>query len=321
MNKTNRIISIAKNTIETESKAIANLAHLVNEEFAGAVEYIFHSEGRVIVTGIGKSANIATKIVATLNSTGTPAIFMHAADAIHGDLGTIQHDDTVICISKSGNTPEIKVLVPLIKAAQNKLIAITGNTESFLGQQADFVLNAYVEKEACPNNLAPTTSTTAQLVIGDALAMCLLDLKGFSSKDFARFHPGGSLGKQLYLRVSNLTSLIEKPQVAPDTDVKQVIVEISEKMLGVTAVIENDKIVGIITDGDLRRMLTKADTFAGLTAKDIMTNKPKVIDNNAMAVEAMEMMEKFGITQIIAEEDGKYSGIVHIHNLTKEGII
>lgn len=321
MNKTNRIISIAKNTIETESKAIANLAHLVNEEFAGAVEYIFYSEGRVIVTGIGKSANIATKIVATLNSTGTPAIFMHAADAIHGDLGTIQHDDTVICISKSGNTPEIKVLVPLIKAAQNKLIAITGNTESFLGQQADFVLNAYVEKEACPNNLAPTTSTTAQLVIGDALAMCLLDLKGFSSKDFARFHPGGSLGKQLYLRVSNLTSLNEKPQVAPDTDVKQVIVEISEKMLGVTAVIENDKIVGIITDGDLRRMLTKADTFAGLTAKDIMTNNPKVIDNNAMAVEAMEMMEKFGITQIIAEEDGKYSGIVHIHNLTKEGII
>ncbi|WP_139854908.1 KpsF/GutQ family sugar-phosphate isomerase [Aequorivita sinensis] len=321
MNKTNRIISIAKNTIETESKAIANLAHLVNEEFAGAVEYIFHSKGRVIVTGIGKSANIATKIVATLNSTGTPAIFMHAADAIHGDLGTIQHDDTVICISKSGNTPEIKVLVPLIKAAQNKLIAITGNTESFLGQQADFVLNAYVEKEACPNNLAPTTSTTAQLVIGDALAMCLLDLKGFSSKDFARFHPGGSLGKQLYLRVSNLTSLNEKPQVAPDTDVKQVIVEISEKMLGVTAVIENDKIVGIITDGDLRRMLTKADTFAGLTAKDIMTNNPKVIDNNAMAVEAMEMMEKFGITQIIAEEDGKYSGIVHIHNLTKEGII
>ena len=321
MNKTNRIISIAKNTIETESKAIANLAHLVNEEFAGAVDYIFHSEGRVIVTGIGKSANIATKIVATLNSTGAPAIFMHAADAIHGDLGTIQHDDTVICISKSGNTPEIKVLVPLIKAAQNKLIAITGNTESFLGQQADFVLNAYVEKEACPNNLAPTTSTTAQLVIGDALAMCLLDLKGFSSKDFARFHPGGSLGKQLYLRVSNLTSLNEKPQVAPDTDVKQVIVEISEKMLGVTAVIENDKIVGIITDGDLRRMLTKADTFAGLTAKDIMTNKPKVIDNNAMAVEAMEMMEKFGITQIIAEEDGKYSGIVHIHNLTKEGII
>ncbi|MCB0451805.1 MAG: KpsF/GutQ family sugar-phosphate isomerase [Aequorivita sp.] len=321
MNKQERIISTAKNTIETESKAIANLAHLVDEEFAGAVDYIYHSKGRVIVTGIGKSANIATKIVATLNSTGTPSIFMHAADAIHGDLGTIQENDTVICISKSGNTPEIKVLVPLIKAIDNKLIAITGNRDSFLGQQADFVLNAYVEKEACPNNLAPTTSTTAQLVIGDALAMCLLDLRGFSSKDFAKFHPGGSLGKKLYLRVSNLTSLNEKPQVSPNTDVKKVIVEISEKMLGVTAVVENDEIVGIITDGDLRRMLTKTDSFAGLTAKDIMTKNPKKIANNAMAVEAMEMMDSYGITQILAEDKGKYSGVVHIHNLTKEGII
>ena len=321
MNKQERIISVAKNTIETESKAIANLAHLVNEEFAGAVDYIYNSKGRVIVTGIGKSANIATKIVATLNSTGTPSIFMHAADAIHGDLGTIQQNDTVICISKSGNTPEIKVLVPLIKAIENKLIAITGNGESFLGQQADFVLNAYVEKEACPNNLAPTTSTTAQLVIGDALAMCLLDLRGFSSKDFAKFHPGGSLGKKLYLRVSNLTSLNEKPQVSPDTDVKKVIVEISEKMLGVTAVVENNEIIGIITDGDLRRMLTKTDNFAGLTARDIMTQNPKKIANNAMAVEAMEMMDKYGITQILAEDKGKYSGVVHIHNLTKEGII
>jgi len=321
LNKQERIISVAKNTIETESKAIANLAHLVNEEFAGAVDYIYNSKGRVIVTGIGKSANIATKIVATLNSTGTPSIFMHAADAIHGDLGTIQQNDTVICISKSGNTPEIKVLVPLIKAIENKLIAITGNGESFLGQQADFVLNAYVEKEACPNNLAPTTSTTAQLVIGDALAMCLLDLRGFSSKDFAKFHPGGSLGKKLYLRVSNLTSLNEKPQVSPDTDVKKVIVEISEKMLGVTAVVENNEIIGIITDGDLRRMLTKTDNFAGLTARDIMTQNPKKIANNAMAVEAMEMMDKYGITQILAEDKGKYSGVVHIHNLTKEGII
>lgn len=321
MNKQDRIISIAKNTIETESKAIANLAHLVDSEFAGAVDYIYNSKGRVIVTGIGKSANIATKIVATLNSTGTPAIFMHAADAIHGDLGTIQENDTVICISKSGNTPEIKVLVPLIKAIDNKLIAITGTRDSFLGQQADFVLNAYVEKEACPNNLAPTTSTTAQLVIGDALAMCLLDLRGFSSKDFAKFHPGGSLGKKLYLRVSNLTSLNAKPQVSPDTDVKKVIVEISEKMLGVTAVVENDKIVGIITDGDLRRMLTRTDSFTGLTAKDIMTSNPKRIANDAMAVEAMEMMDTFGITQILAEENGKYSGVVHIHNLTKEGII
>ncbi|MBT0608478.1 KpsF/GutQ family sugar-phosphate isomerase [Aequorivita echinoideorum] len=321
MTHKDKIISVARETIEIESKAIANLVPLVNDEFAGAVEYIYQSKGRVIVTGIGKSANIATKIVATLNSTGTPAIFMHAADAIHGDLGTIQENDTVICISKSGNTPEIKVLVPLIQAAENKLIAITGNTDSFLAKEADYVLNAYVEKEACPNNLAPTTSTTAQLVIGDALAMCLLDLRGFSSKDFAKYHPGGALGKKLYLRVSNLTSLNEKPQVSPDTDVKKVIVEISEKMLGVTAVVEDEKIVGIITDGDLRRMLTKADSFNGLTAKDIMTENPKKIANNAMAVEAMDMMEKYGITQILAEEKGRYSGVVHIHNLTKEGII
>src|SRR5690554_7085806 len=270
------IISIARKTIDLEAKAIAKLSSLVDGEFAGAVDYIFHSKGRVIITGIGKSANIATKIVATLNSTGTPAIFMHAADAIHGDLGTIQQSDIVICISKSGNTPEIKVLVPLIKAIGNKLVAITGNRDSFLGKEAHYVLNAYVEKEACPNNLAPTASTTAQLVIGDALAMCLLDLRGFSSKDFARFHPGGSLGKKLYLRVSNLTSLNEKPQVAPNTDLKNVIVEISEKMLGVTAVVEDGKIVGIITDGDLRRMLTRTDNFAGLTAKDIIDRKSVV---------------------------------------------
>lgn len=316
-----QIIQVAKKTIETESQAIANLAPLVDEQFAKAVVTIFNSNGRVIITGIGKSANIATKIVATLNSTGTPAIFMHAADAIHGDLGTVQENDSVICISKSGNTPEIKVLVPLIKAAGNTLIAITSNVESFLGQQADFILNAYVEKEACPNNLAPTSSTTAQLVIGDALAMCLLDLRGFSSKDFAKFHPGGSLGKQLYLRVSNLTSLNEKPQVAPDTEVKNVILEISKKMLGVTAVIENDKIIGIITDGDLRRMMSKTDTFKGLMAKDIMTKNPKTIQNEAMAVEAMEVMDTFGITQVLAEDNGVYCGVVHIHNLTKEGIV
>jgi arabinose-5-phosphate isomerase len=321
LNQESRIISVAKQTIETESKAILYLSELVTEEFAHAVNYIYNSEGRVIVTGIGKSANIATKIVATLNSTGTPAIFMHAADAIHGDLGTIQQRDIVICISKSGNTPEIKVLVPLIKAIGNKLIAITSNKESFLGQQADFVLHAYVEKEACPNNLAPTTSTTAQLVIGDALAMCLLDLRGFSSRDFAKFHPGGSLGKKLYLRVSDLTSLNEKPMVHPDTDVKQVIVEISEKMLGVTAVVEDNQVVGIITDGDLRRMLTKVDNIAGLTARDIMSKNPKKINNDAMAIEAMELMDKHGITQILAEENGDYCGVVHIHNLTKEGII
>jgi arabinose-5-phosphate isomerase len=321
LNNQDRIIAVAKETIITESKAIANLANLVDAEFSDAVQFIFNSEGRVIVTGIGKSANIATKIVATLNSTGTPAIFMHAADAIHGDLGTIQQKDSVICISKSGNTPEIKVLVPLIKAIGNKLIAITSNKESFLGQRADFVLHAYAEKEACPNNLAPTTSTTAQLVIGDALAMCLLDLRGFSSKDFAKFHPGGSLGKKLYLRVSDLTALNEKPCVHPDTDVKKVIVEITEKMLGVTAVVENDTIVGIITDGDLRRMLTKVDNFQGLTARDIMSSNPKKINNDAMAIEAMQIMDDNGITQILAEEKGKYCGVVHIHNLTKEGII
>lgn len=321
MNHLDKILNVAKQTIETEGRAILNLADLINDEFANAVHSIYQSKGRVIITGIGKSANIATKIVATLNSTGTPAIFMHAADAIHGDLGIIQENDTVICISKSGNTPEIKVLVPLIKASGNILMGLTSNRESFLGQQSDFVLHAFVEKEACPNNLAPTTSTTAQLVMGDALAMSLLELRGFSSKDFAKFHPGGSLGKQLYLRVSDLTSLNEKPQVAPDTSIKRVIVEISEKLLGVTAVVEDDKIIGIITDGDLRRMLTKVDNVSGLTAKDIMTANPKIINNDSMAVDAMEMMDKYGITQILAEKDGRYSGVVHIHNLSKEGII
>jgi arabinose-5-phosphate isomerase len=321
LNREEQIISIARKTIETESKAIQQLSQLVDSEFAEAVESIYRSDGRVVITGIGKSANIATKIVATLNSTGTPAIFMHAADAIHGDLGTILPNDHVICISKSGNTPEIKVLVPLIKASGNTLIAITSNKESFLGQQADYVLHAYVEKEACPNNLAPTTSTTAQLVIGDALAMSLLDLRGFSSNDFAKFHPGGSLGKQLYMRVSDLTSLNEKPQVNASAPVKEVIVEISEKMLGVTAVVEDDRILGIITDGDLRRMLVKVDDISGLTAADIMTKNPKKIDNDAMAIEAMDLMDTHGITQILAEQDGKYSGVVHIHNLTKEGII
>ena len=262
-----KIISVAKQTIETESKAILNLVSLVNHEFAEAVRYIYQSNGRVIITGIGKSANIATKIVATLNSTGTPSIFMHAADAIHGDLGTIQENDSVICISKSGNTPEIKVLVPLIKAIGNKLIAITSNKDSFLGQEADYVLNAYVEKEACPNNLAPTSSTTAQLVMGDALAMSLLDLRGFSSSDFAKFHPGGSLGKQLYLRVSNLTQQNKKPQVTPNTNIKDVIMEISKNMLGVTAVIDGSAIVGIITDGDLRRMMSTNDSFQGPYSK------------------------------------------------------
>ncbi|MCK5401904.1 MAG: KpsF/GutQ family sugar-phosphate isomerase [Flavobacteriaceae bacterium] len=321
MSNTDSILKIAKDTINMESKAIANLSNLLNEDFANATQLIYNSEGRVIITGIGKSAIIANKIVATLNSTGTPAIFMHAADAIHGDLGLILKDDVVICISKSGNTPEIKVLVPLIKNGPNKMIAITGNKDSFLGQQADFVLNTFVEKEACPNNLAPTTSTTAQLVIGDALAVCLLELRGFSSKDFAKYHPGGSLGKKLYLRVSDLSSQNQKPSVSSTTSIKDIIIEISKKMLGVTAVVENGNIIGIITDGDLRRMLSKANDFSNLSAKDIMSVNPKTIAVNAMAVDAMELMEKNSISQLLVEEAGLYAGVVHLHDLIKEGIL
>lgn len=304
-----------------ESNAIANLSHLLTEDFSEAVNLIYNSKGRVIITGIGKSAIIANKIVATLNSTGTPAVFMHAADAIHGDLGLILEDDIVICISKSGNTPEIKVLVPLIKNANNKMIAITGNANSFLGQQADYILNVHVDKEACPNNLAPTTSTTAQLVMGDALAVCLLDLRNFSSKDFAKYHPGGALGKRLYLRVNDLSSQNEKPKVTLNTDLKSVIVEITEKRLGVTAVVEDEKIVGIITDGDLRRMLSKSDDISKVTAKDIMSVQPRIINENAMAVDAMEVMEANGISQLLVESEGNYAGVVHLHDLIKEGII
>jgi len=321
LNTKQSILKTAKTTIKLESKAIDNLSDLLTEDFADAVELIYQSKGRVIITGIGKSAIIANKIVATLNSTGTPAVFMHAADAIHGDLGLILEDDVVICISKSGNTPEIKVLVPLIKNANNKMIAITGNKDSFLGQQADYILNAYVAQEACPNNLAPTTSTTAQLVMGDALAVCLLELRGFSSKDFAKYHPGGALGKRLYLRVNDLSSQNQKPQVNLEASLKTVIVEITEKMLGVTAVVEDDKIVGIITDGDLRRMLSKSDDLTGLKAKDIMSNNPRRISEDAMAVDAKEVMEEFGISQLLVEHDGKYSGVVHLHDLIKEGII
>ncbi len=316
-----QILSIAKETISIEALAIANLENLLTNEFAEAVQYIYNSKGRVIITGIGKSAIIASKIVATLNSTGTPSIFMHAADAIHGDLGSILEDDVVICISKSGNTPEIKVLVPLIKNFKNRIIAITGNPESFLAKESNYVLNTYVEKEACPNNLAPTTSTTAQLVIGDALAICLLNLREFTSKDFAKYHPGGALGKKLYLRVSDITSQNLRPQVDPETNVRDVIVEISEKMLGVAAVIENDKIVGIITDGDIRRMLRNHENFSHLKARDIMSPGPKTIQQDAMAVDALDMLERYKITQLIAEENGKYTGVVHIHNLIREGIL
>ena len=316
-----KIITTAKNTILTESSAIANLANFINTNFENAVKCIYGSKGRVIVTGIGKSANIAAKIVATFNSTGTPAIFMHAADAIHGDLGSVLEDDVVICISKSGNTPEIKVLVPLIKNYGNKIIAITGNIDSFLGKNADFTLNTFVEKEACPNNLAPTTSTTAQLVMGDALAICLLELKEFSSADFAKYHPGGALGKRLYLRVSDLIVNNELPQVSENESIVKVIVEISEKRLGVTAVVENSKIIGIITDGDIRRMLTKSTEINHLTAKDIMSKNPKTIQEDAMAIEALERMETNSITQIlVTNHDNNYKGVAHLHDLIKEGI-
>lgn len=322
MSSLEKIIQIAKETISIEQKAIANLENLVDNEFAEAVYHIYKSEGRVIVSGIGKSANIATKIVATMNSTGTPAIFMHAADAIHGDLGTVQKNDTVICISKSGNTPEIKVLVPLIKNGGNKLIALTSNRNSFLANEADYVLHAYAEKEACPNNLAPTTSTTAQLVMGDALAVSLLKLKDFKSSDFAKYHPGGALGKRLYLRVSDLISKNEKPAVNANASIKDVIIEISNKRLGVTAVTdENNKIIGIITDGDLRRMLAETENINSLKASDIMSASPKTLPSNAMAIEAKELLEENNISQLLIQDENQFSGVVHIHDLVKEGII
>ena len=321
MKKLTPIIQTAKETILLESAAIANLAKLLDENFEKAVNFILNSNGRVIVTGIGKSANIATKIVATFNSTGTPAVFMHAADAIHGDLGNVQKNDTVICLSKSGNTPEIKVLVPLIKNYGNKIIAITGNVDSFLGKNADFPLNTFVEKEACPNNLAPTTSTTAQLVMGDALAVCLQDLRGFTKKDFAKYHPGGALGKRLYLRVSDLIKNNQIPKVNVSDSIAKVILEISEKRLGVTAVLENEKIVGIITDGDLRRMLSKTTNINHFTAKDVMGKNPKTVQENTMAIAALEKLESNNITQIlVVNAQEKYIGVVHLHDLIKEGI-
>lgn len=317
----NSILDIAKQTIENESDAIKNLIPQLSSDFEEAVNCILESKGRVVISGVGKSALIASKIVATFNSTGTPAIFMHAADAIHGDLGTVQKNDVVICISKSGNTEEIKMLIPLIKRGGNKLIGITGQMDSILAKQANFALNTYVEKEACPNNLAPTTSTTAQLVIGDALAICLLKLKGFSSEDFAKYHPGGALGKKLYLRVSDIVENNLKPKVSANSKVKEVIVEISEKMLGVTAVLENDKVVGIVTDGDIRRMLNKHENIGGLTAKDIMTSNPKTVNTNILAIKALEIMQGQGISQLLVMNEEEYVGVIHIHNLINEGIL
>ncbi|MEZ0007616.1 arabinose-5-phosphate isomerase [Flavobacterium sp. 28YEA47A] len=315
------ILASAKKTILAESKAIANLSELLTNDFAEAVKIIFKSKGRLIVTGIGKSAIIAQKIVATLNSTGTPSMFLHASEAIHGDLGMVQQDDVVICISKSGNSPEIKVLVPLLKRFGNILIAITGNLTSFLGKESDYVLNAYVESECDPINLAPTNSTTAQLVIGDALAVALMELRDFKSEDFAKYHPGGALGKKLLLRVKDMLDTTHRPIVAPDSSIKKVIVEISEKRLGVTAVVENDKVIGIITDGDIRRMLNDRDTFNDLTAKDIMTKNPKVIKSSDMVVDALNILEDFSITQLVVVDEGNYLGVIHLHDILKEGIV
>ncbi len=320
--KTNKnILEIAKKTIVSESKSIARLADLLTDDFVKATEIIFNSQGRLVVTGIGKSAIIAQKIVATMNSTGTPSLFLHASEAIHGDLGMVQPEDVVICISKSGNSPEIKVLVPILKHFGNTLIAITGNTSSFLAKGADFILDTTVDSESCPNNLAPTNSTTAQLVMGDALAVCLMELREFNPQDFAKYHPGGALGKKLLLRVGDMLDQSHKPEVTPETNIKKVIFEISEKRLGVTAVIENNKVIGIITDGDIRRMLNNNDTFAHLTAKDIMTKSPKMIQLSAMVTDALNILEDFSITQLVVLENEEYKGVLHLHDILKEGIV
>ena len=322
MNKSiDKIKDLAITTLNIEADSVRNLQNFINDDFVSSVKLIYESKGRVVVTGIGKSAIIAQKIVATMNSTGTPSIFMHAADAIHGDLGTIQKEDVVICISKSGNTPEIKVLVPLLKTGGNKLIALVGNLDSYLAKQSDYVLNSTVEKEACPNNLAPTSSTTAQLAMGDALAVCLLDCRDFTSSDFAKYHPGGALGKKLYLKVGDIASQNQKPSVKPDDSIKSVIMEISSKRLGATAVVDNGSLVGVITDGDLRRMLEKTDAISNLKASDIMNKTPKQIEAEELAVNAMQLLEQYNITQIIVTDKGKYHGFVHLHDLLKEGII
>ena len=320
--KTNKnILEIAKKTIDSESKSIAKLADLLTDDFVKATEIIFNSKGRLVVTGIGKSAIIAQKIVATMNSTGTPSLFLHASEAIHGDLGMVQSEDVVICISKSGNSPEIKVLVPIVKHFGNTLIAITGNTTSFLAKGADYILDTTIDSESCPNNLAPTNSTTAQLVMGDALAVCLMELREFNPQDFAKYHPGGALGKKLLLRVGDMLDQSHKPEVSPDTNIKKVIFEISEKRLGVTAVIENNKVIGIITDGDIRRMLNNNDTFAHLTAKDIMTKSPKMIQLSDMVTDALNILEDFSITQLVVLENEEYKGVLHLHDILKDGIV
>lgn len=315
------ILAIAKKTILSESEAIIKLIDYLDDNFSKAVEIIFQSKGRLVVTGIGKSAIIGQKMVATFNSTGTPSMFLHAAEAIHGDLGMIQKDDVIICISKSGNSPEIKALIPLLKRDGNPLIGISGNSSSALAKGSDYVLNTTVDTEACPINLAPTNSTTAQLVMGDALAICLMEMRDFKAEDFAKYHPGGALGKKLLLRVKDLIEHNQKPIVSPDTLVKKVIFEISEKRLGVTAVVENNEVVGIITDGDIRRMLNDRDSFTDLTAKEIMTKNPKSIQSETMAIDALQILENHSITQLIVIDNGEYKGVLHLHDILKEGIL
>jgi arabinose-5-phosphate isomerase len=321
MKTADEIIEIARQTLADEASAIANLQDSINNDFVQCVNLIIHSTGRVIVTGIGKSANIGLKLVSTFNSTGTPASFMHAADAVHGDLGMIKNDDIILCLSKSGNTPEIKVLVPLIKLLGNKLVAIVGNTDSYLARQSDLILDTTVQREACPNNLAPTSSTTAQLAMGDALAVALLECRGFTAGDFARYHPGGALGKRLYLRVSDLYIQNEKPVVHADDNIRTVILEISSKRLGVTAVIDKTNLLGIITDGDLRRMLQNHASVDHLTASSIMSANPRTIDADALVSDALDIMRSNNITQLLVLQNGSYVGVIHLHDILREGII
>jgi KpsF/GutQ family protein len=315
------IKNIAIQAIQEEAKAVAALAQYIDDDFVTVVNRILHLQGRVIVTGIGKSAIIAQKIVATLNSTGTPSIFMHAADAIHGDLGIIQQHDLIIAISKSGNTPEIKVLVPFLKQTKNMLVALVGNTESYLAKNADYILNTTVEKEACPNNLAPTSSTTAQLAMGDALAVVLQECRDFTDQDFAKYHPGGALGKKLYLKVADLSDQNGKPSVQLDANVRDIIITITHFRLGAVAVLEGVQIQGIITDGDIRRMLERHTDLATISAADIMGKSPKVIDKNELAANALHIMRENNITQLLVSDQGNYDGVIHIQDLLKEGII
>jgi len=318
--KRNDIIEAAKRTIRIEAETIAALENQIDASFEKVVKAILKSKGRLVITGIGKSANIAQKLVATYNSTGQPAVFMHAADAIHGDLGNVQKSDMVLCISKSGDSPEIKVLVPLVKSMGNTLIGMVANQNGFLAKHSDLILKTPIEKEACPNNLAPTSSTTAQLAMGDAVAVALMEQRGFSSQDFAKYHPGGALGKKLYTKVGDILNTDEKREVSADTPIKEVIIAISRGRAGAVAVLEKGQLKGIVTDGDIRRMLEKSTNIGKITAKDIMAKSPKTVDTNALAVEAFHMMESFNITQVVVIKNDKYKGIIHLHDILKEGI-